>query len=124
MDWAGIIDAWALRFFHEMDYGWEARAMNTFATQMAPLKVRTQKGENIRAPLPLAQKEPTWKNTHVHMHTSTHAHIHARAHTHTHTHTSRLLPRCKMSTGIQQVQQESQVATPKVQEGQVATPKV
>eukprot|EP00200_Dunaliella_tertiolecta_P007083 CAMPEP_0202368102 /NCGR_PEP_ID=MMETSP1127-20130417/294_1 /ASSEMBLY_ACC=CAM_ASM_000462 /TAXON_ID=3047 /ORGANISM="Dunaliella tertiolecta, Strain CCMP1320" /LENGTH=1245 /DNA_ID=CAMNT_0048963455 /DNA_START=1 /DNA_END=3738 /DNA_ORIENTATION=+ len=38
VDWAGIIDAWALRFFHEMDYSWEARAMNIFSQQMAPLK--------------------------------------------------------------------------------------
>ena len=39
VDWAAIIDAWAERFFNEMDSGWEARAMNTFAKQMAPLKV-------------------------------------------------------------------------------------
>ncbi|KAF5831971.1 hypothetical protein DUNSADRAFT_12335 [Dunaliella salina] len=38
VDWTGIIDAWALRFFHEMDYSWEARAMNIFSQQMAPLK--------------------------------------------------------------------------------------
>lgn len=34
-----IIDAWALRFFHEMDYSYEARAMAKFAQQMEALKV-------------------------------------------------------------------------------------
>ncbi|KXZ45805.1 hypothetical protein GPECTOR_50g599 [Gonium pectorale] len=34
-DWAAIIDAWAVRFFHELDYGREAANAATFAAQMA-----------------------------------------------------------------------------------------
>lgn len=34
-DWAAVIDAWAVRFLHEMDYGREADNAELFASQMA-----------------------------------------------------------------------------------------
>ncbi|KAG2445378.1 hypothetical protein HYH02_008842, partial [Chlamydomonas schloesseri] len=34
-DWAAVIDAWAVRFFHELDYRREANNAATFAAQMA-----------------------------------------------------------------------------------------
>ena len=36
-DWVGLIDEWARRFFHELDYDREARSAMQFKEQMAPL---------------------------------------------------------------------------------------
>lgn len=36
-DWVGLIDEWALRFFHELDYRREAANSETFAAQMEHL---------------------------------------------------------------------------------------
>jgi aarF domain-containing kinase len=37
-DWVGVIDEWAGRFFHELDYVREANTAKTFKLQMAPLE--------------------------------------------------------------------------------------
>lgn len=37
-DWAGLIDNWAVRFFHEMDYEREARNAEVFREQMKELE--------------------------------------------------------------------------------------
>ena len=37
-DWVGLIDEWALRFFHELDYKREAQNSSVFAQQMAHLE--------------------------------------------------------------------------------------
>lgn len=37
-DWVALIDEWALRFFHELDYRREARNSVIFAEQMAHLE--------------------------------------------------------------------------------------
>lgn len=36
-DWAGLIDAWALRFFSELAYETEAATADVFRSQMAKL---------------------------------------------------------------------------------------
>ena len=36
-DWVGLIDEWARRFFHELDYDREARSAMQFKEQMEPL---------------------------------------------------------------------------------------
>ena len=36
-DWVGLIDEWAQRFFHELDYEREARSAAQFKEQMAGL---------------------------------------------------------------------------------------
>ena len=36
-DWVGLIDEWARRFFHELDYEREARSAMQFKEQMEPL---------------------------------------------------------------------------------------
>lgn len=36
-DWVGLIDEWARRFFHELDYNREARSAMQFKEQMKPL---------------------------------------------------------------------------------------
>lgn len=36
-DWLGVIDNWAVRFFHEMDYMREADTADIFRGHMAPL---------------------------------------------------------------------------------------
>ncbi len=36
-DWAGLIDNWAVRFLHEMDYSREARNALLFREQMSQL---------------------------------------------------------------------------------------
>ena len=37
-DWVGLIDEWATRFFHELDYKREAQNSITFAQQMLDLE--------------------------------------------------------------------------------------
>jgi hypothetical protein len=37
-DWAGLIDNWAVRFLHEMDYSREANNALVFKEQMAQLQ--------------------------------------------------------------------------------------